>query len=75
MYTSVFFAGCDGGVVVSPGVHASGSFQHFLGAEMDAKFATLAAVRDQVHLTVRDAEFLQVERLSIENSHANPLQL
>jgi hypothetical protein len=67
--TGGFFSFDDGGVMVTLGIHFAGCFQYPLGTEMNAELASFAAIRDQVDLSLRDVDFIHVERLAIENLH------
>jgi hypothetical protein len=73
MYAVVLFAGSDDGIVVAFGVHSAGSLEDVLRAEMDAQLAALAAVLDEIDLSARDVDFVNVERFTIEHLHRSVL--
>jgi hypothetical protein len=70
-----FFSFDYGGVMVAFGIHFAGCFQHPLRTEMNAELASFAAIRDQVNLPLRDVDFINVERLAIENLHNTVLSI
>jgi len=59
--------------VVAFGVHPAGNLEHLLRAEMDAQFAALAAIDDEMDISAWDVDFVNVERFTIEHLHRSVL--
>lgn len=75
MDTVVFFTGNDGGEVVSPGVHFSRGFKHALRAKMNTQLAAFAAIGNEENLASWDDDFVDVQRLAIEDIQESVLSI
>jgi hypothetical protein len=72
MYTSHFFPGHDIRVMIALGVGFFRLPEHILRAVLDADFTSLAALWNDVHLTTRHLELINVKRCTGENFHNFP---